>query len=95
MIIPVSIPSSTALPFKAASIRVDNLTNQWIFIPSLRIYIPPDFFGTILSANAMSQLTVVFEAPPGLVNPAPTAGTIVNVIAHKEPLIDVPGTRRL
>lgn len=91
----VSNDSTIALPFKAKSIRVDNLTNQWIFIPSLRLFVPPDWYGAIFTVNGLQQITIIFQAPSGLVNPAPTANTIVSIVAHFERLPDVAGVSRL
>lgn len=83
------------IPFKAQSLRVDNFTNQWVFVPQLRLFIPPDWFGAILSTTGISAFTIDFQAPPGLTQAAPTAGAIVNCVAHSERLIDVAGVKRL
>lgn len=91
----VSVESVVSLPFKAKSIRIDNLTNQWIFITPLRLFVPPDWYGAIFSANGAQQITITYMPPPGLVNPAPTANTIVNIVASFERVPDVAGVRRL
>lgn len=91
----VAVDVNTDVPFKAQSIRVDNYTNNWLFIVQLRRWIPPDWFGAVLTATGLSSIGILWQAPPGLVQPAPTAGTIATVIAYEERLPEVAGTKRV
>lgn len=91
----VGVMLSRSIPFKAQSLRIDNLTNQWLFIQPLRIYIPPDWFCAIISTVGLSAVVVDWQAPPGLTQAAPTAATIATFIAHSERLTDVAGIKRL
>lgn len=84
-----------AIPFKAQTIRVDNHTNLWVFIPQIRIWIPNNWYGAVFSTTGLSAIQIVFQAPPGFVNPAPTsAAMVVNCVAHSERLPDNPGTKQ-
>lgn len=85
--------SEMNFPFPAQSLRIDNYTNQWLFLPSLRLYIPHSYFSVILSTNGMRQLTIIFQAPPGITEDAPLPNTIVVITAHMERLIDNSGSR--
>lgn len=92
---PVSVDSSVALPFKAKSIRIDNLTNQWVFIRSLRLWVPPDWYGAVFSCNGIQQVSITFMPPPGLTDAVVTPNTVVSIVAHFDRVPDVAGIRRL
>lgn len=90
----INVDASVDIPFGAQSLRVDNYTNLWFFIPQLRRWIPPDWYGAVYSVTGLKSVSIIWQAPPGLVQPAPTANTVATVIAHLERLVEVAGTKR-
>lgn len=91
----VAVDLNTDIPFKAQTLRIDNYTNNWVFVPQLRRFVPPDWYGAVFNATGIASVTLLWQAPPGLVQPAPTAGTIITVIAHQERCPEVAGTKRI
>lgn len=84
------------IPFGAQSIRVDNYTPGWFFIPELKVFIIPDWYGAIFSTTGMKSVTLLYQAPGGIANVALTnINTSVFITAHSERLIDVAGTKRV
>jgi hypothetical protein len=87
----VAIDASIDLPFKAQSIRFDNFTSQWVFIPQLRRWIPPLWYGTVLNVTGLASVYLLFQSPPGIAQPAPVAGGFFLGIAHLEYIPEVDG----
>jgi hypothetical protein len=76
---PVVIPAGRSLPgdslgFHAYSLRIDNLTNQWLLEETSLAWIPPYSLGVCLRLYGTGVAIVLNQAPSGQAQPAPLAG---------------------
>jgi hypothetical protein len=66
------------LDFPAASVMIDNWTNQWLYIPDFRRYVPPYSGGWVYTAPKQTQIfRVQLKAPPAFAPAAAIAGEFV------------------
>jgi hypothetical protein len=87
----VAVDANIDLSFKAQAIRIDNLTSQWIFLLQFRRWLPPFWYGAVFQGTGISSVTIIFQSPPGITQPAAIANGIVIGIAHSERLTEVDG----
>lgn len=92
MLIPVNVDASIDIPFKAQSLRVDNWSIEYLFIPQLNLWVPPLWHGAVYSTTGLSSVTFIWQSPPGLVQPA-GVNTVATAIAYLERLPGVAGAR--
>lgn len=86
---PVTLVANTGVQFDGASfgfpaqgVVFDNYSNIWLYLANLAIYVPPNCVRLSQPLpNAVSKIIVVAEAPPGIVQPALTAGTVFEFTA--------------
>lgn len=58
------------LDFVPQTVIVDNFTNQWVYLPTVPKFIPPGVSGATVPTNSTTtQLSALFQAPPGLSQP--------------------------
>lgn len=63
------------LGFPAATVLIDNWTNQWLYLPDFRRFVPPYSGGWVFSAFKQSQrLKVLLKAPVAYAPAAAIAG---------------------
>lgn len=68
-----------SLGFPVNSIMVDNLTNQWLFFPTVDRWIPPYWIGAILRSHGAQLAQVEFRAPGGFSQAVPRGGEVATV----------------
>jgi hypothetical protein len=67
--------------FPAMSAFIDNPTAQFLFIHSARRYVPPYTLGVIVAfPYGIQKLRIVWQAPPGITQPAAVAGQIATAL---------------
>ncbi len=72
----IGVRTDDALSFMAHSATIDNYTTEFLYIPSARDYIPPGCVGRIIHfPHGTQKHEVIWEAPPGLAQPAAGNGT--------------------
>lgn len=61
----------SSLAFPCHAVIVDNYTNQWLWFPSARRFVPPYFFGVVLPLFQGTELAeYLFQAPATFTQPA-------------------------
>jgi hypothetical protein len=79
------------LGFVAQSVRVDNYSSHWIYLPSTGMYVPPLVYGTVLWLNPGSNVAYWLQSPP----PGHADGTalesLVVTIWYESPMMPVTG----
>lgn len=69
----------SSLGFPAHSVQVDNLSNQWLWFPSARRYMPPSTFGFVLQIVDGTEVAEWHvQIPPG--HAAGTVGTVASPV---------------
>lgn len=75
------------LPFRAASVSVDNLTNQYVFVAgSVQRWVRPGLTGVVLPMFGSNKAQARFETPPGQTAPAQIAGQVARLVFSEIPL---------
>lgn len=77
----------TQLGFLAHGVMVDNLTGQWLCIPAMSKYIPPNTIGaTIRIAEGMQRALLIWEAPAGTTQGNGPTGSFAVVRFTEQPV---------
>lgn len=78
--------------FAALTCRIDNMTNQWLELPTLALFIPPGNVARIVRLNGASSFAMIFRQPPGIAAAAVVgAGQIARLVLSNEDLPENPG----
>jgi hypothetical protein len=93
---PVVIPGGRSvqglsLGFRAYSLRIDNLSNQWLQEESSLAWIPPYSLGTSLRLYGTAVAIILSQAPQGQPQPTPIAGEYAAGFYSDELRTEVPG----
>jgi len=68
-LLPPNETSEQMLGFYARSIRIDNPTSAYWYLPDQMIFIPPFVSGKVLNALGTQRANIRYAAPPGLYQP--------------------------
>lgn len=86
-IIPATSGIDAQLGFLAHGVMVDNLTNQWMCIPALSKYIPPNTLNaSIKITEGMQRARIIWEAPAGTTQGNGPAGSFAVVRFVEQPI---------
>jgi hypothetical protein len=73
------------LGFNAMSVRVDNYSSHWVYLPSAGMYIPPFIYGTVLWLNPGSNVAFwIVGAPIGHTDSASLESLVVSIWYESE-----------
>lgn len=81
----VSIPR-TQLGFQARTLRVDNFSGQWFYVPAAQQWVPPYTFGIVIRLPLVEMADVRAVTPPG-------AGFTSTPLAGQQPIFTYEATR--
>lgn len=83
------------LGFIARTVRIDNPTNQWWFLPAAQQWIPPYTFNIVCQLVLKSQIALVQNlAPAGQTQGAPITGQEAVFIFTERVFLPTPGVGR-
>lgn len=75
------------LGFPAGTLQIDNYTSVWVFLDGAKRFIPPLTMAWQFPIfKRVTQVRVIAAAPPGIAQPAFTAGGVVYVFAIEQHL---------
>jgi len=80
-----------SLGFHAYSLRIDNLSNQWLQEASTLVWIPPYSLGVVVKLWGTSVALLVFSAPVGQAQQAPIGGEYAVAVYSDEYRAENPG----
>jgi len=81
-----------SLGFHAYSLRIDNLTNQWLLEETSLAWIPPYSLGVCLRLYGTGVAIILNQAPAGQPQPAPLAGEASVGVYSDQLRTEVAGT---
>lgn len=82
------LPAVSARQFTIRSVRIDNLSNQWLRMGSNWDIIPPYTTGVVVNVRGLTSVSVVREVPPGMgAAPAAIAGEQYFITLYDRPQI--------
>ena len=68
------------LSFKAWAATIENPTSRYLYIPSSALFVPPYTYSRTVQIPGTRRGRLIWEAPPGIAQPAPVAGEVAYVV---------------
>lgn len=88
--IPASIDD--AFGFGVNAYIIDNYSSQWVYLASVRVWVPPYVRHTVIMGDGNQRARAAFAAPPNVTALAVVNGQLARIYVTEERLAPSPGT---
>ncbi|MBI3936914.1 MAG: hypothetical protein HY323_08050 [Betaproteobacteria bacterium] len=77
--------------FAIQTIRVDNLSRQWMYFPDVQVWVPPLWVGRVFRYNGSHRRKAYFETPAGMTAYSLSTSEVAVLTYYEEMLEEVDG----